>query len=292
MRSRRWVQIDFRVPPSHHAHQDLLIGLLASLGFNGFLQEDDSFAAYVPSSHWTVAMKEKVGTALRRFSDQFPAIDVRYRVHSFKEKNWNARWERSAGIVEATKRIIVKPTWKKLRPRDRGKIILHIDPKMSFGTGHHETTRLSLTLLEERLPKGGAVLDLGCGTGVLSIAAAKLGARRVVAVDNDDWACSNARENVRRNRVKGVRILQGTLRDVPARSFDLILSNIDLPTNLKLLPSLIRRTTTGGSLILSGMFSADLPRLLDALRGRKVVPTDCIEENEWIAVTLRKSDAH
>lgn len=292
MRSRRWVQIDFRIPPSHQAHQDLLIGLLANLGFTGFLQEDDSFAAYVPSAGWTAAMKEKVGAALRRFSDQFPAIDVRYQVHSLKEENWNARWERSAGIVEATKRIIIKPTWKKLRPRDRGKIILHIDPKMSFGTGHHETTRLSLTLLEERLPKGCAVLDLGCGTGVLSIAASKLGARSVVAVDNDDWACRNARENVKRNRAKGVRIIQGTLRDVPSRSFDMILSNIDLPTNLKLLPSLIRKTAPEGSLILSGMLSSDLPRLLDALRGRKLVPTECIEENEWIAVALGKSHAH
>ncbi len=289
MRPHRWIQIRFRVSPPH---QDMLVGLLANLGFTGFIQEDDFLTAYAPSKRWTTKLKETLATTLTRLSIRFPALDIRYHVQSLKEENWNARWERSAGIIEATKRIVIKPTWKKLRPRDRGKVILHIDPKMSFGTGHHETTRLSLTLLEERLPKGGAVLDLGCGTGVLSIAASKLGARSVWAVDNDDWACRNARENVKRNRVKGVRIIQGTLHDIPARSFDLILSNIDLPTNLKFLPSLIRKTAPGGILILSGMLATDLPRLLNALRGRRLIPTDCIEENEWIAVALGKSHAH
>ncbi|MEX2116342.1 MAG: 50S ribosomal protein L11 methyltransferase [Bacteroidota bacterium] len=289
MPPRRWIQISFHVSPSH---QDLLTGLLAGVGFSGFLQEDDLLVATMPFKDWAPARRSKVGAMLGRFGKQFPDLDVRYEIQSVKEVNWNARWERSAGIIEATKRIIIKPSWKKLRLRDRGKIVLHIDPKMSFGTGHHETTRLCLTLLEERLPKGGTVLDLGCGTGVLSIAASKLGARAVLAVDNDEWACRNARENVKRNRVKGVRIVQGTLRDVPRRSSDLILSNIDLPTNLKLLPSLIRRTAPGGILILSGMLSSDLPRLLDALRGRNLVPTECIEENEWIAVTLGKAHAH
>ncbi len=289
MPPRRWIQASFHVSPSH---QDLLTGVLANLGFSGFLQEDDLLAAYVPFADWTPVLKARIASVLGRFGRQFPSLDMNYEVRSVKEENWNARWERSAGIIEATKRIIIKPSWKKLRPRDRGKIVLHIDPKMSFGTGHHETTRLCLTLLEERLPRGGSVLDLGCGTGVLSIAASKLGARTVTAVDNDEWACRNARENVKRNRVKGVRIIQGTLRDVPPRSFDLLLSNIDFPTNLKLLPSLMRKTTPGGSVILSGLLASNLPRLLDALRGRKLVPTECIEENEWIAVSLGKAHAH
>ena len=288
MPPRKWIQIAFHVSPPH---QDLLTGLLANLGFSGFLQEDTLLAAYVPFADWTPAMKTRTADALHSFTRQFPAVDVAYAVHSVKEENWNARWERSAGIIEATKRIVIKPSWKKLRTSDRGKIILHIDPKMSFGTGHHETTRLSLTLLEERLSKGSTVLDVGCGTGILSIAASKLGARAVVAVDNDDWACRNARENVKRNHVKGVRIIRGTLRTVPRRSFDLVISNIDLPTNLKLLPSLLRRITAGGSLILSGLSATDLPQLLDALRGRNLVPTDCIEENEWIAVALGKAHA-
>lgn len=166
----------------------------------------------------------------------------------------DAAWERQAGIVEATDRIIIKPSWKKLRKGDRGRIVLHIDPKMSFGTCHHETTRLCLFLLQEYVKRSGHVLDFGCGTGALAIAAVKLGARSALAVDNDLWAIRNARENVRKNRV---RVASRELFRLPDREFDLIVANIDLPTITNTLPLLVKKLRLEGVLILSGLLTSD-----------------------------------
>ncbi|HEX9615699.1 MAG TPA: 50S ribosomal protein L11 methyltransferase [Bacteroidota bacterium] len=285
MNHRRWTEITFRIPSSR---QDLMTGQLAVLGFTGFLQTDDILSAYLPARLWTPAVQRQLQDCLRRFNNEFPNLDIAYSTNFVREENWNARWERTAGIIEATPRIIIKPSWKKLRGRDRGKIVLHIDPKMSFGTGHHETTRLCLVLLEQFAAKGAIVLDVGCGTGILSIAAVKLGARRVLAVDNDPWACVNARENVKRNRAKGIRVLKGDSSSIGKRPFNLILSNIDMPTNVKILPDLVRRIAPGGVLILSGMLATDLSGLLNTIERRNIVPVQVLEENEWVAIALAK----
>jgi ribosomal protein L11 methyltransferase len=285
----RRIRLTFRLPPSH---QDLLIGLLTPMGFTGFLQEEKRMAAFLPVSRWRTPLKARVRTTLNRFAREFPSLDLSFRASEVQEKNWNARWERSAGIVEATGTILIKPSWRKLRARDRGKLVLHIDPQMSFGTGHHETTRLCLTLLEERLVPGSRVLDVGCGSGILAIAAAKLGARSVVALDTDEWAWRNARENARKNRVKNIRVLRGTLDAVQLQQYGMVLSNIDLPTNLRLLPGIIRRLSKDGVAIISGLLSTDCERLLKALKGRRIVPLECVEENGWVAMALGRAHAH
>lgn len=290
MTHRSWLQISIILPQRFH---DLITGQLALLGLEGFQQEDHALLCFVSRSHWSRSMEQRFTGFLARFKKEFPACDCSWTRQIIREKNWNAQWERSVGIVEVTPRMIVKPSWKKLRRRDKGKIVLHIDPKMSFGTGHHETTRLSLILLEEQIRRGSRVLDMGCGTGILSIAAAKLGARAVVGIDNDPWAVANARENVGRNRVgKKIRIREGNASSLRKGSYDLIVSNIDLPANLRLLPLYKKRTARGGMIILSGLLVADLPRLLASLQSFRLAPVELIEENEWMAVILGEPDAN
>lgn len=271
--------------------QEILIASVAPLGVTGFLQEEDRLTATIPERAFTRTLRTRLDTLLSTLQARFPDADWSRTTRSIAEQNWNERWERTAGIIEATRRIIIKPRWKKLRAADRGKVVIHVDPKMSFGTGHHETTRLSLVLLEEHITPGSRVLDMGCGTAVLSIAAVKLGARSALAVDNDDWALANARENVKKNRVPAVRVRRSLPQGRPG-SVDLILSNIDLPTNLNLLPTFSRLLASDGTLILSGLLSRDLPVLLDALQGAGLAPVECLEENEWVAVALRNTHAH
>jgi len=289
VKKRQWIEVTITSPAPY---QDLLIGQLALLGFEGFLQENTSFSGYVPVAAWKKGMEKELIALLDNFGKEFNGLQFPTTTKTINEKNWNEDWEKSIGIVEATSRIIIKPSWKKLRKTDKGKIVLRIDPKMAFGTGHHETTRLSLVLLEEYIHSGARVLDFGSGTGILAIAAVKLGAASALAVDNDPWAIENALENISRNRVpKKVKAVEGDGRKLPKRSFDLIVANIDLPTITKSLANLVKRLKPQGTLIVSGLLTTDLTNFLNLISHQGIVPLEMLSENEWVAVALIKADA-
>jgi ribosomal protein L11 methyltransferase len=289
MSARNWIQITIDTPEEYH---DLLVGQIAALGFEGFQQEDRSLQCFIRQPAWTQELGRGFRSLVARFQNEFPESRIRYDTQQLADRNWNLSWERQAGIVEATDRIVIKPSWKKLRKRDKGKIVLHIDPKMSFGTGHHETTRLCLFLLQEYVKRGGHLLDFGCGTGVLAIAAVKLGARSALAVDNDPWALGNARENVKRNRLVGkVQVASRELSRLPNRKFDTIVSNIDLPTITATLPLLVKKLRPEGAMLLSGLLTSDLSGFLDLLSHQNLLPMEIIDEDEWAAVALMKAYA-
>ncbi len=286
MKQRSWLQLTLTIPESK---QDLLIGQLAALGFEGFLQEERQLQCYIERTRWHEQLEERLAYCLRQFRREFPDVNVKSSTANIRRENWNRRWERSIGIVDAPPNIVIKPSWKSLRARDKGKTVLRIDPKMSFGTGHHETTRLSLRLLQEHLQPGMRVLDFGSGTGILAIAAAKLGARQCVAVDHDAWTLPNIRENLKRNHVGGrVKAILGDERAIPSSPFDMIVANIDLLTITRVHKTIIRRLARGGVLILSGILTSDLLRLYRMLEHSGVSPVDFVEENEWSAMALVK----
>jgi ribosomal protein L11 methyltransferase len=286
MKSHSWIQV---VILMDEQYQDLLIGLLAQSGFTGFIQEEKLIKCILPKKRWNTAFKNKLDSVLSKFKIEFPALDLSYTNSILHEENWNKKWENQTGIVEATPRIIIKPSWKKLPNRHRKKIILHIDPKMSFGTGHHETTRLSLSLLEQFLKPGMKVLDFGTGTGILGIACIKLGAKSVFAIDNDEWAIENTRENVKRNDVqKRIVVKLGSISIVPKRRFDLLVANIDFRTISRFILSLAARVRKQGIVILSGILTSDMPVLLKLFLKNNLVPMEMVHENEWTSVALRR----
>jgi ribosomal protein L11 methyltransferase len=286
---RAWIEVSFEVPA---AYQDLLVGQLATFGFQGFLQEEDLLLCYLPSGSWKNDLKVKLRACLRNFKMEFGRLDLSWRTKTIGEKNWNETWEKSVNIVEVTPRIIIKPSWKKLRQRDRGKMVLHIDPKMAFGTGHHETTRLALTLIEDHLRPGDKVLDVGCGTGILAVAAVKLGAHSALAIDNDPAAVENAVENIRRNKVsRRVKALRGDATRLPKRTFDMIAANIDLATITNVLKHVIKRLDPQGRLIVSGLLVSDLSTFMDLITHQGILPLEMISENEWVAIALTRAYA-
>jgi ribosomal protein L11 methyltransferase len=287
-KNKQWIEVTIVSPAPF---QELLIGQLASIGFEGFLQLEDSFSCYSPLARWRHE-RRSLGILLRNFENEFKVRHFSWKSRIIREKNWNETWEKSVGIVEATQRIIIKPSWRKLRKKDKGKIVLHIDPKMAFGTGHHETTRLSMTLLEEYLHAGDKVLDFGCGTGILAISAVKLGAHSVLAIDNDPSAIENAAENISRNKV-GRRVTSrlGDGTKLQKHSYDLIIANIDLPTISATLKHLVNRLKSRGSMILSGLLVSDLTSFLNLISHQGIVPLEMINENEWVAIALTKADA-
>jgi len=286
MKKRTWFQVVIRIDEKY---QDLLIGLVAIIGFTGFAQEERVLKCIIPKQKWNKTFKNKFESILEKFKTEFPFHDLSYSGLTVQEENWNKKWEKQTGLVEATTNIIIKPSWKKLPNRYIKKLILHIDPKMSFGTGHHETTRLSLSLLERFLEPQMRILDFGTGTGVLGIACIKLGAKSVFAIDNDKWAIQNTKENIKRNYVdKRMIVKLGSISIVPRRNFDLIVANIDFLTISRFISSLTARARKQGIIILSGILTSDLPVLLKLFAKNELVPIETITENEWTSIALRR----
>lgn len=203
------------------------------------------------------------------------------------DEDWTTSWRDYFTPVYATPRIVICPAWAPEPIPDGGFAIL-IDPKMAFGTGHHETTRLALTGLEACVSSGAAVLDVGTGSGILSIAAMKLGATSVVAVDTDPPAIENTQENLLLNGVlEGVVVKEGSVGDV-GDMFDVVVANIISSILVPLLPAIASRTHTGGRVVLGGVLARESVSFRGAVLAAGFAIDQLLEEGEWVCVVGKK----
>jgi len=238
---------------------------------------------------------EELFTIVRRYVDALGAlkavVQARVSVHEVEEADWEACWRAHFGIVRVGTRIVVRPSWVSYEARP-DEIVLAIDPKMAFGVGTHPTTRLGLIALEEQIEPGDAALDVGTGTGILAIAAAKFGAERVVGVDVDEDAVRNARENVRLNGAEDrVRIEQGTIDAAVGDAFNVIAANIRFDVLSSMLDSIARAVIPDGMALFSGLLVQEERAFADRLREAdfRISGTDRL--GEWIAFrTIRRAD--
>jgi ribosomal protein L11 methyltransferase len=205
------------------------------------------------------------------------------------EKDWGEKWKQFFKPVHVTPRIVVKPPWSTVRP-GKGQILVEINPGVAFGTGTHATTKLCIQALERHLRKKGfSVLDVGTGSGILSIVAAKLGAGEVRGVDPDGASVENARENVARNQVSNrVRIRKGTLGDIE-NTFDIVVANIDLRVLRRMRWPLVRHLKADGLLILSGLLEQEKERIRQHyLETGLLGKVNAAQMEEWVCLTFRK----
>jgi ribosomal protein L11 methyltransferase len=225
--------------------------------------------------------------SLKKISPEIPRAQI--KTASLPEQDWGENWKRFFKPVQVTSRFVVKPPWSKIRLK-RGQISIDITPGMAFGTGTHATTILCIQALEERLQKRGlSVLDVGTGSGILSIIAAKLGAREVWGVDIDGVAVENARENVEKNHVSDiVKIRKGSIGNLQNK-FDVVVANIDLKSLRRVRRPLLSHLKNQGFLILSGILEGEKDRL-----GQHFIETGLLQweedsqEGEWVCLTFRK----
>jgi ribosomal protein L11 methyltransferase len=265
-----------------------LIGILSQLGFEGFWEDEGTLRCYMKRARWSKELQQEIEQTVRLMfrshRSETPTMSVRFP----EDRNWNEAWEKTIAPVQVTDRIIIRPSWHEVEPRT-DRIILTIDPKMSFGTGYHESTRLSIRLLEEYVRPGMSVLDVGTGTGILAIAAVRLGAGSAVGIDTDAWSFENAMENVVRNQLeKEVRIIHGALGALETGTFDTIVANIQRDVIEQLLDAMVGRMNTSGILILSGLLESDVSPLTGKLRQRKLKVLRHIRENDWSALACQR----
>jgi len=261
-----------------------LVALLGQLGVEGFWEDEDVLKCYILEQRWSPELQEEIRstvTMIVRSSAQ-PVPDI--RVQTLPDRNWNEEWEKTIQPLHVTPRIVIAPSWHGYQPA-AGEIVLTIDPKMSFGTGYHESTRLMLRLMEQYLRPGDTILDVGTGTGVLAIAGLRLGAANAVALDVDEWSYANAMENAHRNGVNDrMTILHGDITSAPALLHDLVIANIQRSVLIPILPAMTSRLKPGGMLLLAGLMHTDHEPMVSALSDAGFRVQGRLSENEWIAL--------
>lgn len=262
---------------------DTITGALSIEGFEGFWEDGKILRAYIGEERWHPDRLDDLRRTLTRIATDLSLPPPSLTLTPVTERNWNRSWEETIRPIRVTARIVIAPTWHPFAAGP-GDIVLTIDPKMSFGTGYHETTRLMLRLLERHLTPGSRVLDAGTGTGILAIAALKLGAASALGFDIDEWSYANAVENARLNGVSGLfTVRQGDLPSVTESWFDLIAANIQKNVIEEMLPGLVSRLAPSGTLLVSGLLAGDSDSILGALTGAGLALADERRDGEWIA---------
>ncbi len=222
-------------------YQESLIAELMELEFDEFQQTDSELITYIPNQRFHIGDRERIAHVLAAY----PGEGYLKSEEIVEEQNWNEQWEKTIQ-AQTIGSFFVRPTWSG-ETAAADQILLEIDPKMSFGTGYHETTRLMLKELPDLIEENDSVLDAGTGTGILAIAAAKLGADYILAFDIDEWSITNTKENIYLNKVSDkIEVIQGTHTDVEtAVKFDVILANIQQNVITEMMPFLADKLKNG-----------------------------------------------
>ncbi|HMB98632.1 MAG TPA: 50S ribosomal protein L11 methyltransferase [Balneolaceae bacterium] len=263
-------------------YQEMLIAELLDMDFYGFEQFDDRIEAYIDKKRFDDVNREQIEQILSLHPE---APD--FEIEEIEERNWNSDWEKGIQPLEVGP-FFIRPTWSNKEP-GKDQILIEIDPKMSFGTGYHETTRLMLKKLANLDLTGKKVLDAGTGTGVLGIAALKLGAASVFAFDIDPWSIRNASENALINSVSDkFEIREGGAEVIPETEFDLAAANINRNEIIRILPVLEKAVAENGHILLSGLLKTDKDMVLKKIKELKLKYINEVSENEWILIQLRK----
>ncbi|MEJ5303593.1 MAG: 50S ribosomal protein L11 methyltransferase [Bacteroidales bacterium] len=274
-----YIEIRFSIDPEG-GEGEVLAALLADIGFEGVVEENQLLKAYIPESEFN---EENLRDMMI-----LAGINKPFGKSLIAEQNWNEVWESQFEPVVIAGRIYVRAPFHP----DRNDIDfeLVIEPRMSFGTAHHETTALMLEYLLELPLEGRSVLDMGCGTGILAIMAAKLGANPVVAIDNDTWAVSNARDNILINNTPSILIELGDAHALTQySSFDVILANINRNILLNDMKEYCKVLNNQGIILFSGFYLNDLPAIEQAASQNQLRLISYKNKNNWVAATFAKS---
>ena len=264
---------------------DLLSGILWELEILGLNEYDNYLSLFVYED--SDISKPIIEETLQKLIDESLIESYSISEEYVENQNWNAEWESKINIIEVSDRIVIKPSFREYE-QSENQIVITIDPKMSFGTGEHETTKLMLKLVDKYIEKGCSVLDVGSGTSVLGIAASKLGAEKVISVDNDEWCYINGIENVERNEVSNIKVLHGTIDDIADLEFDIVLANINKNVLIEIKEKLWAKVKTSGLLILSGILDSDLDEIKKQFTPLGLTALEFLQLENWIGIVFKK----
>lgn len=259
---------------------EILMAQLADFSVESFVETDTGFEAYFPENVWDT----ECVTLLQKENDQYSCS---VEIEQLAPENWNAVWESDFDPIRIGERCAVRADFH--APIDVPYELV-ITPKMSFGTGHHQTTHMMLALLLEENKMPPNVLDMGCGTGVLAILAEKLGAKYLEAIDIELWCQENTQENALKNQCTRITALQGDVALLAGKQYDMILANINKNVLLNDIATYAHCLPSGGTLFLSGFYDTDLAEIKQCCSVNKLRYLGHKEKEKWTAAKFQKDE--
>jgi ribosomal protein L11 methyltransferase len=276
-----YIELTLSVKPFSEGILEIFSAELSHMGYEGFVENDKSLLAYIPSNLFS---NKNLFELLQKPSLKNYSIDFSHKL--IKKQNWNLLWESNFEPILVDNQCLIKAPFHK--ESLIGGLEIIIEPKMSFGTGHHATTQLMVSDILRLDLTGKTVLDMGAGTGILAITAAKKGASGIIAVDNDEWSYINCLENCSRNKAEQIKTILGNTSSVKNKSFDVIFANINKPVISSEINLWTKMLNPGGLMLISGILETDEKDIISILP----VNLQILEKktmNTWLFLRLHKS---
>ncbi len=254
---------------------EILIAELGDVGFESFTENEDGITAYIQKKDWHEALLENVQIL---HSDEFR---ISYTFEEMEQVNWNSEWEKNFEAIQVNDLVSIRAPF---HTNSDLKYDIIIEPKMSFGTGHHETTHLMIQQLLDLDLVGKSVLDMGCGTGILAIFSEMKGADKIDAIDVDDWCYENSLENVVKNQCNNITVYKGDASLLVRKSYDVIIANINRNVLLRDITIYSKNLAKSGVLLLSGFYKEDIPIIDKKAQLSNLRLEKTLEKNNWVSL--------
>ena len=254
---------------------EILIAELGELPFESFTDSDLGIVAYIQKDLWTPNILDDL------FILNSPEFTISFKIEEIDQVNWNEEWEKNFEPIDVDGNCHVRAPF---HPKTDAEFDIEIEPKMSFGTGHHETTHMMIQHLLEMDVTGMKTLDMGCGTAILAILAEMKGAQPIDAIDIDNWCYLNSIENAERNNCKHITVYEGDAALLIGKKYDLIIANINRNILLNDMQSYVDCLYPKGTLLLSGFYTEDIPFIDASCTEKGLISVKKFERNNWVSL--------
>lgn len=278
MNNTSYIEYRFTVNPKEPG-TEILIAELSNAGFESFVENENGVTAYIKKEDHNITILDDIYILS---SGEFL---IKYSQKELEKTNWNKEWEKNFSPIEVDDLVSIRASFHK-KPNLEYDII--IDPKMSFGTGHHETTYTMIQHLLELDLENKLVLDMGCGTGILAIFSEMKGAKHIDAIDIDNWCYLNAVENTNKNRCRNITVYKGDASVLKNQKYDVIIANINRNILLNDLKAYASCLSEKGIVLLSGFYKKDIPIIESEATKYDLILSKTIERNNWVATKFLK----
>lgn len=276
--SNQYIGYHFTISPLELG-SEILIAELGEKAFESFIETETGISAYVQKDLWTTTILENIQIL------ENPEFTISYTFEEIEQVNWNEEWEKNFEPIEVDGKCHVRAPFHE---KTSAEYDIVIEPKMSFGTGHHETTHMMIQHILETDFTNKKTLDMGCGTAILAILAEMKGAQPIDAIDIDNWCYLNSIENAERNNCNHISVYEGDAALLAGKKYDIIIANINRNILLNDMPSYVDCLNENGVLFLSGFYTEDIPVISESCHSKGLQYVKQFERNNWVALKFTK----